>query len=41
MPGMYNVPGLLFFFEKQKEKILVIKMLCVYLQCQTTKDPTV
>lgn len=40
MPGMYNVPGLLFFFEI-KRKILVVKMLCVYLQCQTTKDPTV
>ena len=40
MPGMYNVPGLLFFL-KIKEKILVVKMLCVYLQCQTTKDPTV
>lgn len=27
--------------HSQKEKILVVKILCVYLQCQTTKDPTV
>lgn len=39
MPGMYNVPGLLFFFENKKKKFWWLKYYAYICSVKQRKTP--